>query len=164
MELYWAGGREEQRGYYWASDIYCLVQRGDLAWFHKVFGRRLLKYGVSTKHNRMDETSSQQCLLQVLFFAGCHSVTTIWNNQGHDGGRWLSITSLLGLWILTLGLFLQNTVSQNINICIYIYIYKPYLNFQMDNKTNSLVCMAFSYDGCIGTWWINRWMDEWMDK
>lgn len=56
----------EQRSYYQASDMYYIIQRGDLGWVSKVFGKRLLKFEVSTKHNKIDEASSQQFPLEVL--------------------------------------------------------------------------------------------------
>lgn len=64
--------------------MYRLVQRGDLRCVSKVFGNRLLKYEVNAKHNKTDETSSQRCLLQVIFFAGCLLVITAWYNRGHE--------------------------------------------------------------------------------
>lgn len=63
--------KAEQRRYYWASDMYCIVQRGDLGCVSKVLGRRLLKKSAQSII-KTDDTSSQLCLLQVLFsFAGC---------------------------------------------------------------------------------------------
>lgn len=63
MELYWAGERWNKEAIIGHQICTILYKGAILGWVSKVFGKRLLKFEVSTKHNKIDEASSQQCLL-----------------------------------------------------------------------------------------------------